>query len=92
MAEKLEKKDTKAVAKVAPKKDKKEKKPSVFKRMGKWFRDMIGEIKRITWPTIPQTLKNTLIVVVVVLVVGLYIWILDAILSYGIGFLRTLVS
>lgn len=89
MAEKLEKKDTKAVAKVAPKKDKK---PSIFQRMGKWFRDMIGEIKRITWPTIPQTLKNTLIVIVVVLVVGLYIWVLDAILSYGISFLRTLVS
>ncbi|MCQ2446447.1 MAG: preprotein translocase subunit SecE [Clostridia bacterium] len=89
MADNTEKKAVQKVEKAAPKK---EKKPNIFKRIGKWFRDIINEIKKITWPTMNQTLKNTLIVIVMVLVVGAYIWILDAILSYGISLLRTLVA
>lgn len=89
MADNTNKKAVQKAEKAAPKK---EKKPGLFKRIGKWFRDMINEIKKITWPTMNQTFKNTLIVIVMVLVVGAYIWILDAILSYGISFLRTLVA
>lgn len=90
MAEKIEKNAaTKVSAKPAVKKDKK---PSVFKRISKWFKDLITEIKKITWPTIPQALKNTLVVGVMVLVVGAYIWILDALLGGGIDLLRGLFS
>ena len=88
MAEKAEK----TAVKKADKSTKKAKKPNIFKRIGKWFRDIINEIKRITWPTMRQTLKNTLVVVVMVLVVGVYIWILDFLLSYGISLLRSLIA
>ena len=91
MAENTEKKVLKAnkADKPAPKKDKK---PGLFKRIGKWFRDIGSEIKKITWPTMNQTLKNTLIVIVMVLVVGAIVWIMDAVLGLGIGALRNLVA
>ena len=94
MADKTEKKVLKAAAdeKAVVKKDKKDKKPGLFKRIGKWFREMGAEMKKITWPTIPQTLKNTLIVIVMVLVVGAIIWIMDAVLGLGINALRNLVA
>ncbi len=86
MADNSEKKLVKKTDK--PSAAKKAKKPNLFKR----FRDIINEIKKITWPTMRQTLKNTLIVIVMVLVVGAYIWILDLLLSYGISLLRSLVA
>ncbi len=66
--------------KESPKKDSK-KKPNVFVRTGKkisrYFRDVISEIKKIVWPTPKATFKNTGIVLVAMLVVGLIIFGLD---------------
>ncbi len=84
--------EKKAVKKTEKPSAKKAKKPNLFKRIGKWFRDIFNEIKKITWPTMRQTLKNTLIVIVMVLVVGVYIWVLDLLLGYGISLLRSLVA
>ena len=62
----------------------KEKKPGFFSRIGKWFRDLKSECKKIVWPTRKQTTKNTAIVLVTVLVIGAFIWILDAVFNLGI--------
>ena len=40
-------------------------KPGFFKRIGKWFRDMANELKRVVWPTPQQLVKNTCIALVV---------------------------
>ena len=61
----------------------KEKKPGFFSRIGKWFHDLI------VWPTRKQTANNTLIVIATILVIGVFIWILDAIFNLGI---TTLIS
>ena len=53
---------------------KKEKKPS---RILRWLKDMKGELKKITWPTGKNTLRNVLIVVVCVILVGICIWVFD---------------
>jgi len=53
---------------------KKTKKPS---RIAKWFREMKSELKKVAWPTPKQVLKNALIVVACVLVVGIFIWVFD---------------
>lgn len=65
------------------------KKPSLFARIKKWFRELKGEIKKIVWPTKEQTMNNTLVVLGCCAVLGVFIWILDAI--FGIGF-QTLVG
>lgn len=54
-----------------------EKKPSVFSRIAKYFRECKSEIKKIVWPTPRATFKNMGIVLVVLVVIGLFIFGLD---------------
>jgi len=60
-------------------------KPGIFARVTKFFKDLRGEAKKIVWPTYKQVLNNTAIVIACVLVVGAFIWILDALLSLIVG-------
>jgi preprotein translocase subunit SecE len=53
---------------------KKEKKPS---RILRWLKDMKGEMKKITWPGGKDTLRNVLVVIVCVIIVGVCIWVFD---------------
>ena len=53
------------------------KKTNFFQTIAKYFRECVGEIKKISWPTLSQTTKNFLIVLVVVLVMGILIYALD---------------
>ena len=81
--EKLEQAAGKAAdkpAKTEKKKDAKpaDKKPGVFARIGKWFKDMKGELKKVQWPTRKQTINNTVIVIVCCIIVGICIWVFDA--------------
>ena len=57
----------KNVEKKANKKDK-NKKPNIFVRIGRAFKATFSELKRVTWPTLPQALKATGVVIVIVLI------------------------
>jgi preprotein translocase subunit SecE len=46
-----------------------------------------GEVRRVIWPTRQETVQSTLIVVVLVFVVGIFLWLLDMLLFWGIGLL-----
>jgi preprotein translocase subunit SecE len=61
----------------ADKKDKAKKKGK-GNRVTRWLREMRSELKKVQWPTWKQVLKNTGIVILCVLVVGVFIWIFDA--------------
>ena len=43
----------------------------------KYFRELKSELKKVVWPTPKQVLKNTLIVIACVFVVGIFIWLFD---------------
>lgn len=58
--------------------DKKDSKPGVFQRLRRWFRELKSELKKVVWPSPQQTLKNTLVVIVCVIIVGIFIWVFDA--------------
>lgn len=64
------------------------KKPNIFVRMGqgiaKFFRDVKAEIKKIIWPTPKRIAKDTAIVLVSVLIVGVFIWILSFLFHQGV--------
>ena len=64
------------------------KKPNVFKRffgaIARFFRELRSELKKVVWPTPKQVLKNTLIVVCCVIVVGIFIWLFDAVAQLAI--------
>ena len=72
--------------------DKKEKKPNFFKRAGKavagFFKGIVSEIKKVTWPTKKQVVSNTLSVLAFCLVVGVIIWLSD----FGLDALMSLIS
>ena len=53
---------------------KKDKKPN---RVVRWFKDLKGELKKVTWPSAKDTLKNVAVVIVCVLIVGVMIWVFD---------------
>ena len=58
----------------------------------KYFRELRSELKKVTWSTPKQVLKNTLIVVACVLVVGVFIWLFDFIAQVGIDALINLAN
>ncbi len=44
------------------------KKPNILVRIGRKFKEVFSELKRVTWPTFPKVLKSTGVVLLVVVV------------------------
>ena len=57
--------------------------------VARYFRELRSELKKVVWPTPKQVLKNTLIVMACVLVVGVFIWLFDFVARFGIDTLIT---
>lgn len=70
------------------KKPKKEKKQGFFSRLGQKIKDIFSELKKVTWPTFPKVLKQTGVVLLVVLAFLIVISAFD----YGLYNLLILVS
>ena len=83
-------KEAKAADKKA--KEKAKKKAQKGNRMTRWLREMKSELKKVQWPTWKQVLKNTGIVILCVLVIGIFIWIFDALAHQIIKALMDLFS
>ncbi len=45
--------------------------------VARYFRELKSELKKVVWSTPQQVLKNALIVVACVLIVGVFIWLFD---------------
>ena len=84
-----EEKKAKADAKKAKEKALKKSKGN---RITRWLREMRSELKKVQWPTWKQVLKNTGVVIVCVIVIGVFIWVLDALAHMIIEALINLVS
>ena len=54
-----------------------EKKTSIFKNIGTFFRECKSEIKKIVWPATNLVFKNMGVVLVVITVIGLFVSLLD---------------
>lgn len=57
--------------------DGKGKKLTIPKRVVRFFKDYKSEVKKIVWPSRKSVFKNTLVVLVMCLIVGAFIWLLD---------------
>ena len=72
------------------------KKQNWFKRtwgaICRYFRELKSELKKVVWSTPKQVLKNTLIVIACVLVVGVFIWLFDFVSQVSINALIEAVS
>ena len=69
-----------------------DKKPGFFKRVGKWFREMKSELKKVIWPTPKQFCKNTLVALVVMAAAAIVLWGFDSLASAAVKALITLVG
>ena len=66
---------------------KKEKKPSIFKRIGSFFKEVkVETLKRIVWPTRKQVVNNTIVVLVTVVVVFALVAVLDFVFNTSLQF------
>ena len=67
-------------------------KPSLIARVKRWFREMRSELKKVVWPTRKQMINNTLIVLACVVVVGIFIWVFDAVSGLFVNGIISLVK
>ena len=69
-----------------------EKKENFFvrtgKRIAKWFRELKSEAKKVVWPNGKTVLNNTLVVIIMVVIVGVFVYLLD----FTFGFIRDLIA
>ncbi len=72
------------------------KKQNWFKRtwsgLGKWFRGMKSELKKVVWPTWSQVLNNSLIVILVSVAFAVIIGVFDYLAGLGITGLFNLIG
>ena len=68
---------------------KKSKKKNPFKSAGKFFKGVNSERKKVVWPKAKETIKNSVIVLVVVIILGVAIYAVDSVLSLGLRELKS---
>lgn len=61
-------------------------KPNFFARIANYFKEVKAELKKVVWPSFAKVRQNTIIVLIYVLIVGLVIWALDMLFTWGMAF------
>ena len=82
------KKIAKAEKEKTAKKPKKNKK-NILEVIKRFFKDLKGEVKKITWPGAKDVLKGTAITIACIAVIGVAVFLVDFGLTNGIDALRT---
>ena len=70
------------------KKENKKKKESIWLRIRKYFRGVVSELKKVTWPTRKELINSTAVVLVVILIFAVAVGIVDL----GLGALLGLIT
>ncbi len=60
-------------------------KVNIFKRIGKFFVDCKSELKKVVWPTIGSTFKDTWVVLSSIFISAVFVGALDYLLTMGFG-------
>ena len=53
-------------------------------RISRFFKEVKSELKKVVWPSKKQIIKNTLVVIAAVVIVGIFIWALDLLFAFGL--------
>lgn len=59
-------------------------KKAKLKKTAKFFKEVKSELKKVVWPSGKQVVNNTLIVLALVILVGLFIYGLDSLFQFGL--------
>ena len=69
---------------------KKRKKLTIFQKIQRFWRETIGELRKVTWPTPKEAWKMTRLVMIVMVIMAMLLGVLDFVFSQFISFLVTL--
>jgi preprotein translocase subunit SecE len=78
---------TKQVQKASKPSDKDREKPKQPNALVRWWRETIGELRKVAWPTVQETRRLTLIVLMVMFVMSAILGLLDFLFSKMISLL-----
>ena len=53
----------------------------------RYFGETSGELRKVSWPTWPEARQLTILVIIVMVVVGLFLWGVDAISNVFLNFI-----
>jgi preprotein translocase subunit SecE len=67
--------------------DRKAKRPNVFKRLARFLREVVAELRKVIWPTRKNLLTYTIVVLVFVTVMVALVFGLDYAFFQGVAFL-----
>ena len=56
-------------------------KPNFFARLVELYREVVGEMKKVTWPDVGQVRQLSIGVIVLSLFIGIIIWLMDLVLQ-----------
>lgn len=73
-----------------PVSQKKKKKLSIIQKIQRFWRETVGELRKVTWPTPPEAWKLTKLVMIVMVILATILGVLDFLFSRLISFLVTL--
>lgn len=67
-------------------------KKNLFTKIGEFFKGLKTELKKIAWPTLRQTAKQTLVVVIISALLCGFIRLIDIGAQYAVSFMSTIVK
>ncbi len=60
-------------------------KPNLFQRLGKYFSDVRAELKRVVWPTRPEVINSSVVVIITLIFFTVLTFLLDQIVVFLIN-------
>jgi len=63
------------------------KKDGGVQKASKYLQEVVAELKKTTWPDKPKLIASTKVVLGAVIVTGLYLWVIDVVLTYAFGWI-----
>lgn len=69
---------------------KKKKKLTIFQKIQRFWRETVGELRKVTWPTAPEAWKMTKLVMLIMVLMATILGVLDYLFSRFISFLVNL--
>jgi len=55
-----------------------------LEKIKKFLREVVAELRKVTWPTKDELIGSTIVTIVMSLIVAIFIGIVDRLLTYGI--------
>lgn len=67
-----------------------EKKTSLFQGTAHWWRETVGELRKVTWPTLPDAISLTRVILVITFIMAIILGLMDFVFSKLINLLVSL--